>query len=138
MRKTWSEEEVKKVRELMLNEKLSYDDLAERFGVTNHTIRQRFSRYGLTEAYNYSKSLGKSSRVWLDDYPWTFLYYLPESHYVGITSNITKRMIQHRSSDKIIDGFEILGKFERRVDAHYVETLFHLRGYQGFRDLSRK
>lgn len=137
MKKVWSDNAVMMVRELLLNYKLDYDDLAEMFGVTNHTIRQRISRYGLTKEYQYSKHIGDSSKVWLNKYPWTYLYYIPEHHYIGITNDITKRMIHHRM-DKVVDGFEILGRFERRVDAHYMETLFHMRGYQGFRDLGRK
>ena len=74
----------------------------------------------------------------LDSYPWVYLYYIPEHHYVGITNNVTKRMIAHRADNKITEGYEVLAKFERRVDAHYVETLFHMRGYQGFRDLGKK
>lgn len=61
------------------------------------------------------------------------LYYLPEEHYVGITSNVKYRMQSHRRDGKITERYEIIGKFERRVDAHWLETKFHQRGYNGFR-----
>ncbi len=63
----------------------------------------------------------------------TFVYYLPEEHYVGITKNLHTRMSGHsRTNNKIIDGFEVIGIFERHVDAHSLETMFHQRGYRGY------
>ena len=61
------------------------------------------------------------------------LYYLPEEHYIGITNHINTRMSDHRKVGKITEGYEIIGQFERAVDAHLVETMFHMRGYNGFR-----
>ena len=61
------------------------------------------------------------------------VYYLPEEHYIGITRHIYDRMYCHRKNGKITEGYEILAYFERRVDAHYLETMFHMRGYNGFR-----
>ena len=60
------------------------------------------------------------------------VYYLPEEHYVGITNSITQRMRDHSKSGRIVDGYEIIAYFERGVDAHLLETLFHVRGYRGY------
>ena len=70
---------------------------------------------------------------------YTYVYYLPEEHYVGVTTSPVKRMNQHRNSQNhIVDGWEIIARFERRVDAHYLEIMFHMRGYQGFSKVGRK
>ena len=62
------------------------------------------------------------------------VYYLPEEHYIGVSCHVVNRMSQHRNRDKrITEGYEILAKFERQVDAHWFEILFHIRGYNGFR-----
>ena len=60
------------------------------------------------------------------------MYYLPEEHYIGYT-NMVKVRIQNHKKKKIVEGWEIIAKFERAVDAHYLETLFHMRGYNGFK-----
>ena len=62
----------------------------------------------------------------------TSVYYIPEHHYVGITDNIVNRMRMHKKNNFITEDYEIIANFERRVDAHYLETLFHMRGYNGF------
>ena len=61
------------------------------------------------------------------------VYYIPEHHYVGMTSHISRRMTNHRRLGKMTEGMEIIARFERAVDAHYLETLLHMRGYNGFR-----
>ena len=61
------------------------------------------------------------------------VYYLPEEHYVGITNHISHRMGAHTTSNYITDGYEILGAFERAVDAHALEVQLHQRGYRGSR-----
>lgn len=66
------------------------------------------------------------------------VYYLPEHHYIGMTNNISYRMRKHKTDGNITEGYEILAYFERGVDAHYFETLLHMRGYNGFRDLRIK
>ncbi len=62
----------------------------------------------------------------------TALYYLPEEHYVGLSNNLRRRLAKHKRMGKITDGYEVIGYFERHVDAHYLETLFHMRGYNGY------
>lgn len=61
----------------------------------------------------------------------TYVYYLPEEHYVGITNHVDSRMREHKKI-RITDNYEIIAKFERRVDAHWFETMLHQRGYNGF------
>ena len=64
----------------------------------------------------------------LDGY--TYVYYLPEEHYVGITCDLKERLADHKKT-KIINGWEVIARFERRVDARWFECMFHQRGYRG-------
>lgn len=60
------------------------------------------------------------------------VYYLPEHHYVGMTRNLIRRLNDHRQDGKIIDGYEVIGSFKTAIEAHYVETSLHVRGYEGY------
>lgn len=60
------------------------------------------------------------------------VYYLPEEHYIGFTNNIRNRMSKHSQSGKITLGYEVIGVYECPIQAHLTETLFHVRGYNGF------
>ena len=60
------------------------------------------------------------------------VYYLPEEHYVGMASDLKRRLNTHRRGGRIIENYEIIAKFERAVDAHFFETHLHIRGYYGF------
>ena len=77
----------------------------------------------------------KEERARLRESGVTFVYYIPEEHYVGMTQNVEKRMKNHQKRGKYIDNYEVLGCFERRVDAHLFETMFHVRGYHGFQTI---
>lgn len=88
-----------------------------------------------------TKSFSAAERQFRWDNPdLTILYYLPEDHYVGITTckQFNVRMHQHRTNGKYTIDVEILGFYKRRVDAHLHETMLHCIGYYGFRDLIRK
>ena len=63
---------------------------------------------------------------------YTYVYYLPEEHYVGRTLDVVARMRSHKHNGKITDGYEIIARFERTVDAQWLETMFHQRNYNGF------
>ena len=65
------------------------------------------------------------------------IYYIPEMHYIGISSNIKRRINEHRTHHNSLglDDIEILCYFEREVDAQWLEIQFHQRGYNGFRKL---
>ena len=60
------------------------------------------------------------------------VYYLPEHHYIGMTNCIKNRMQEHRRKGKFTNGYEIVGKFNSPIEAHYIETKLHLLGYNGF------
>ena len=60
MRRAWTKRQIDELREILLNNKLDYDEIASWYDVPNDVIRKRFSRYGLTDAYKYSKNIGKS------------------------------------------------------------------------------
>jgi hypothetical protein len=64
--------------------------------------------------------------------PFFSVYYIPEHHYVGMTNSIKYRMQEHKTKGKIVDGYEVIGTYERAVDAHLVETTLHTMGYFGF------
>ena len=84
-------------------------------------------------AHHKGKKSDYKKKKYREQYPddgYTYVYYIPEEHYVGLTTRVNKRMCDH-SIDKITEGWEVLGKFEREVDAHWFETLFHMRGYNG-------
>jgi hypothetical protein len=61
-----------------------------------------------------------------------YVYYLPEEHYIGMTNNIHRRIKHHDFSGKIVDGYEVLARFKRQVDAHLFETRLHAMDYNGF------
>jgi hypothetical protein len=87
------------------------------------------------------KSFSSTERQFrLDNPNLTILYYLPEEHYIGITTckQFNTRMQQHRTAGKYTADVEVLGFYKRRVDAHLQETKLHCIGYYGFRDLIRK
>ena len=60
------------------------------------------------------------------------VYYIPEEHYVGISVYPKGRMCDHSKNGRITDNWEIIASFERGVDAHWFETLLHMRGYNGY------
>ena len=63
------------------------------------------------------------------------VYYLPEEHYIGVTSHLINRMSGHRQRNYCTEGYEILAYFEREEDAMFLEIQFHQRGYNGYRKL---
>ena len=79
--------------------------------------------------YKYNNSWRKKKRDETKKYYW--VYYLPEEHYIGITSDIEARMKAHRYKGKITDGYELCGKYRHPAQAIIVEALFHLREYNG-------
>ena len=68
----------------------------------------------------------------------TVVYYLPEDHYVGIArnKNFWRRLHQHRSAGNYTYDVDVIAFYERRVDAHLLETRLHTKGYAGFSDLT--
>ena len=83
---------------------------------------------------SYCKDCGKKARIeWRNskkDGYWT-VYYLPEEHYVGITNCVHERMNEHKFKGKIINNYEIIGKYKHPAAALMVEAAFHLHGYHG-------
>lgn len=82
----------------------------------------------------YCKDCGRSQRRgWREnkkDGYW-YVYYLPEEHYIGITSLINERMKEHNQKGKITEGFEIIAKYNHPALALMTEALFHYCGYEG-------
>lgn len=83
---------------------------------------------------SYCKECGKiQRRNWRsskkDNY-W-YVYYLPEEHYVGMTSIVHERIKYHENSGKIIDDYEIIARYNHPALALMTEALFHYCGYNG-------
>ena len=68
------------------------------------------------------------------EYPsgYNYVYLLEDEGYVGITNNLRKRIGDHRRGSRKTNKVRILGVYKNRVKAHFVETLFHLKGYKGY------
>ena len=47
-----------------------------------------------------------------------YVYYLPKEHYVGVTTNLHKRMLKHKSKSSFnVSNYKILGVFDNYIDA---------------------
>ena len=68
-----------------------------------------------------------------DKDPYYTVYYLPEHHYVGMTNSLNRRIKEHKRKGKIVNGYEIVGRYNNVVEAHLYETMLHAIGYEGFR-----
>ena len=64
--------------------------------------------------------------------PYYTVYYLPEHHYVGMTNYLKRRMKEHKQKGKIIEGYEVVGRYNTAIQAHLYETMLHAMGYEGF------
>lgn len=95
------------------------------------TLRDRKRRYKDNKEKHKLYQKEYRERVFQDQGGYV-VYYLPEHHYVGMTNNLKKRVIDHKKKGKIVEGIEVVGTYETAVEAHYVETSLHLMGYEGF------
>jgi len=59
------------------------------------------------------------------------VYLLPKENYVGTTTCIYIRMINHKVLGKNTDNYKILKRFENRLDALELERKMHDIGYKG-------
>ena len=61
-----------------------------------------------------------------------YVYYIPEHHYIGVTSSLRNRKYSHKNAyGRIIDGIEIVYKTPSRSEAELVESTLHSMGYCG-------
>lgn len=56
-----------------------------------------------------------------------YVYYLPEEHYVGVTSQVNPycRINKHQFLGFNVKGWTILNVFETREEARHLENMFH-------------
>ena len=96
------------------------------YDAVKHTMKKSYQRAkeSITEYYKARQEDQKDG--------YTYVYYIPEHHYVGISCNIKSRMRLHRNQGRFTEGMEILARFEKHVDAHWFETMLHMRGYNGY------
>jgi hypothetical protein len=84
---------------------------------------------------SYCKECGrKQRRKWresLKDGFWT-VYYLPDTHYIGITSCLYERMKEHERRGKNTNNYKVIGKYKKATEAAIVEAVYHNNGYNGF------
>lgn len=59
------------------------------------------------------------------------VYYLPEEHYVGITSNLYRRMSNHKNEGRSVIDVEIVSKHKTPEMAALMEAYLHTIGYRG-------
>tara|TARA_R110002124_G_scaffold203819_1_gene370234 strand:- start:233 stop:589 length:357 start_codon:yes stop_codon:yes gene_type:complete len=60
------------------------------------------------------------------------VYCLPKENYVGITDNLHRRLINHKSnSNRNTTDAYILGKYATRKEALTIEASYHAKGYLG-------
>jgi hypothetical protein len=85
---------------------------------------QRKTYIGKTKAYQERRAR---------KYDGYSVYYLPEEHYIGISKNILARISKHKHLGRLVSGWEVICSYENPIEAHLLETLFHLRGYNGYR-----
>ena len=52
------------------------------------------------------------------------VYYLPEEHYVGITSNPWSRMRKHKNGGRNISKWRVLYSCKTKKEAGYIEAMF--------------
>ena len=57
------------------------------------------------------------------------LYYLPESHYVGVTSNLLARLNNHNGSGRPTTDCTVVDWFDNIYDALREEAKYHKMGY---------
>lgn len=61
------------------------------------------------------------------------VYLLPKENYCGYTNNIRHRINQHRRGGKNVEGYEVVYESHSPIEAHLVETQYHLKGWGGFK-----
>ena len=59
------------------------------------------------------------------------LYYLPEEHYIGITTNVYNRLKRHKGQGNHSADVEIVAKFDNKREALNTERYMHNIGYNG-------
>ena len=76
------------------------------------------------------KSYSKAYRESRKDGMYT-LYYLPEEHYIGITTNMYNRLKRHKSQGNHTTDVEVVAKFDNKKEALSTERYMHNIGYNG-------
>ena len=53
------------------------------------------------------------------------VYYIPNEHYCGVTSNPQARMASHKHKGMDIEGWRVLSCHDTFIEARHQENLFH-------------
>lgn len=61
------------------------------------------------------------------------VYILPHENYCGYTNNVRHRINQHRRAGKNVKDHQVVFVSSNQIEAHLVETEYHLKGYGGFK-----
>jgi hypothetical protein len=61
-----------------------------------------------------------------------YVYTLPAEHYCGYTNNVRHRINQHKRSGKDTSNFQVVFSSSNQIEAHLIETQYHLNGWNGF------
>jgi len=61
------------------------------------------------------------------------VYLLVNENYVGQTSNLDQRLINHKAKNgRDVSNVQIIGKYKTRKEAKEVEWIYHHKGYLGY------
>lgn len=92
-----------------------------------------------TQCKSCKKKYRKANPRWKSgNDPYFSVYYLPAHRYVGMTANVKMRMHDHKKRGKDVEGMQIIGTFDTAIEAHTLETLMHLSGFEGFHYWNKK
>ena len=97
----------KKMKDLTPDEKAKYCNVASKKYYAKHKGKHQKTHYEATM---------------LDHH---IIYYLPEEHYCGVTSNPARRMATHRYHGNNIEGWRVLACYDTLLEARHHENLFH-------------
>ncbi len=63
------------------------------------------------------------------------VYYLPEEHYIGVTTRLKRRMYSHKNNKRHVLDCEIVATFTTKKEAYICERYMHSIGYNGAQQL---
>ena len=98
-----------------------------KYKAANKDKVRKHAKTGYLKRINYYKNMFNKHK---DGFH--YVYYLPEHHYAGVTSNLKWRMRMHKNNaNRFVDNIEIVYKTPCRKEAELVESKLHSLGYQG-------
>lgn len=113
--------------------KANKEKMALREKLWRKSNKEKVAKYQKEYRIANKESVRKTEKIYrqsLKDGFYT-LYYLPEHHYIGITNQPKKRLINHRATGRLTEGYEVVATFDTKREALDAETYMHSIGYVG-------